>query len=70
MENDLHICHAEYLSNQWLDLSQILNLILGYPTELKNCLKLRQPPMEDNIKMEVEYLSNNWLDLSQILNLS
>ena len=71
MEDDHIISKVEYLSNHWLDLSQILNLSLGDQTESKNCLKWRRPTMEDDLKiLEVEYLSNYWLDLSQILNLS
>ena len=38
MEDDLYISQVEYLSNQLLDLSQILNLSLGDPSEIKNCL--------------------------------
>ena len=34
MEDDLHIFKVEYLSNHLLDLSQILNLSLGGPTEI------------------------------------
>ena len=65
MEVYLKISKVEYLSNQWVDLSKILNLNLGDQTESTNGLKLRQPPMEDNLKiLKVEYVSNHWLDLS------
>ena len=51
MEDNFHIFQVEHLSNHLLDLSQILNLSLGDPTEINDCLKLRQPPMEDNLKI-------------------
>ena len=35
MEDELKILKVEYLSNQWLDLSLILNLSLGDQTESK-----------------------------------
>ena len=36
MEEDLKILKAEYLGNNWLDFSQILNLSLWDPTKIKN----------------------------------
>ena len=34
----------------------------------KKCLKLRQPPMEDDLKiLKIEYLSNQWSDLPSSL---
>ena len=36
MEDNLEILKVEYLSNQWSDLPQILNLILGDKTKIKN----------------------------------
>ena len=39
MEDDLKISKVEYISNHWLDLSQILNLSLGDQAKSKNCLK-------------------------------
>ena len=59
------------LSNHWLDLPQILNLIRGDWTKIEYCLKWRRPQMEDDLKLlKVEYLHNYWLDLPQIFNLS
>jgi hypothetical protein len=51
MEDDLKILKTEYISNHWSDLSQILNLSLGNQTKIKYCLKWRQPPMEDDLKI-------------------
>ena len=66
MEEDLKILKVEYLSNQWLDFPQILNLSLGYHTKIKNGLKQRLPPMKEDLKiLKVEYLSNHWLDFPQ-----
>ena len=36
MEEDLEMLKVEYLSNQWSDLPQILNLSLGDKTKIKN----------------------------------
>ena len=63
----------EHLSTHWLDLPQILNLIWedqtkinnalnedNLHTKIENCFKLRQPPVEDNLKiLKVYYLSNH-----------
>ena len=65
MEVYLKISKVEYLSNQSVDLSKILNLHLGDQAESTNGLKWRLPPMEDDLKiLKVEYVSNLWLDLS------
>ena len=70
MEDDLKISKVEYLSNHWLDLSQILYQSSGDQTKLKN-EKWRWPPIEDNLQLlKVEYLSNHCSDLPPILNLS
>ena len=36
MEDDLKIVKVEYLSNHWLDLRQILNLISEDQTKIQN----------------------------------
>jgi hypothetical protein len=36
MEDNLKIEKVEYLSNHWLDLTQILNLSSGDQTKIKN----------------------------------
>ena len=68
MEDDLKIIKVEYLSNHILDHNQNLNISLEYQTIFYKSLKLRRPPIEENIK--VQYLSNHSLDHTQILNLS
>ena len=50
MEVDLKILKVEYLSNQWSDLTQILNLSLGVQPNFHKCFKWRWPPMEENLK--------------------
>ena len=50
MEDDLKILKVEYLSNGLLDPTEILNLSLGDQTKIRNCLKWRQPLMEDDLK--------------------
>ena len=70
MEDDLKILKVEYLSNHWLDFTQIWNLGLRDQTKLYKCFKWRRPPMEDHRKiLRVEYLSNHWLELTKIWNL-
>ena len=62
MEDDLKILKVEYLSNQWSDFHQILNLSLCDQTKIKS-FKWRRTPMEDDLKiLKVEYLSNHWSD--------
>ena len=68
----------KYLSNQWSDLSQILNVGLYDHAKLSLCSKCLP---DDDFKWKMtsngrlpkiakfEYLSNHWSDLSQILNL-
>ena len=59
MEDDLKILKVEFLSNHWLDLSQILNLSIGNWTKI-TCLNGRQPPVEEEPKiLKVEFLSNH-----------
>ena len=71
MEDYLKILKVEYLSNHWLDLTQILNLSLGDHTKIEHCLKWRQHPMQEDLnRLKVEYHSNHWSDLLQILNFS
>ena len=51
--------------------SSNLKLKLRGPNKNIKCLKLRRPPMEDDLKiLEVEYLSNHSSDPPKILNLS
>ena len=50
MEDYLKILEVEYLSNNWLDLAQILNLSWGDQTKIAYCLKWRPNPMEDDLK--------------------
>ena len=76
MEEDLKILKVEYLSNHWLDFSQISNLSLGDQTKIKNAwnkddLQWKMTSKEDDLKiLKVEYLSNHWSDFTQISNLS
>ena len=49
MEDDLKILKVEYLSIHALDHTQIFNIILDDQTIFYKFLKLRQPPMEDNM---------------------
>ena len=61
----------EYLSSHWSDLTKILNLSLGWPTNIYKCFKWRRPWMEDDLKiLKVEYLSNHWSDPTQIRKIS
>ena len=67
------ISKVKYLSNNWSDLPQILNLSLCDQTELNKCFNWRQPSSltEDDLKiLKVKYLSNHWSDLTQILKVS
>ena len=64
MEDDLKKLNVEYLSNHWPDLPQILNIVLGNQTKIKDCLKWRQPPMEDDLKISKW---NNWPTTDQII---
>ena len=41
----------EYLSNHWLDFTQIWNLMLGDQSKISKCYKYRRPPTEDDIKI-------------------
>ena len=62
MEEDIKIWKGEYLSNHWLDLTEIWNFGLGEQMEIENCLQCRRQQLEDDLKL--------WkvLDLPQILN--
>jgi hypothetical protein len=46
MENDLKISKVEYLSNNLLDHTQILNLSLDDQTIFHKALKWRKPPVQ------------------------
>jgi hypothetical protein len=48
MEDDLKISKVEYLSNHWLDRTQILNLNLGDQTKLYKYFKGRRSPLEED----------------------
>ena len=70
MEDDLKILKVEYLRNQLLDQTQILNLGLFDQTIYYKSFKWIRPPMDDDRKiLKVEYLSNRLLDHTKILNL-
>ena len=54
MEDELKILKVKYLSNNWSDFPQILNLSSGDQTkikmvEMKTSSNKREPPMEDNL---------------------
>ena len=74
MEDNPKIFIVEYLSNQWSDLAQILNLSLYDQTKVEKYIKWRWPRMKMTLNgkqpqiLIVEYLSNQWSDLPQILN--
>ena len=71
MEDDLKILKVEYLSNNLLDPTQILNLSLDDQPVLYKSFQWRRPSMVDDLKiLKVEYLSNHLLDHTQISNLS
>ena len=63
MEDDLKLEKFEYLSSQWLNFPQILNISSWEQTNIKKGLMKttfneRQPLMEDDLKIQkVEYLS-------------
>jgi hypothetical protein len=67
MEDDLEILKVQYLSNQLLDLPQLINLILGDQTKIENCLKGRQPTMEDDLT-NLKYITTTtyWIFLNVI----
>ena len=68
MEEDLKISNVEYLSNHWLHLTKILNIILGDQKKLYKSFKWIQ--MEDDVKiLKGEFHINQLLDLSQIWSL-
>ena len=59
MEDSLKILKVEYLRNQLLDHTQILNLSLNDKTIFYNPFKWWQPPMEDDLKiLKAESLSH------------
>ena len=51
MENYLKLLKVEYISNQLLDHTEILNLSLDDQTIFDKSLKWRWPPMEDDLKI-------------------
>jgi hypothetical protein len=48
MEDDLKMWKVEYLTNHWLDLTQIWNLSYWDQTKVQKSIKWRRPPMEDD----------------------
>ena len=65
MEDDLKISKVQYLNNHLLDLSQLLNLSLGYHIKIENYCKWIQPPMEDDLKKKKGNISatTDWIFL-------
>ena len=62
LEDNLRILKVEYISDQILDLPQILNL-----TRTGKCLKWRRPPIEDELKLlKVGYVRNYRVDIPWI----
>ena len=59
MEDNLKLLIVEYLSNQWVDLAQILNLGLFDQTKIEKHIKWRLPSMEDDLKWKTT--SKYWL---------
>ena len=60
MEDNLKILKAEFLSNDLLDHTQILNLSLDDQTIYYKSLKWRWSPIEDDLKiLKVEFLSSH-----------
>jgi hypothetical protein len=56
MEDDLKIWKVEYISNHWLDLTQIWNLSYWDQTKVQKGIKGRRPPIEADIqKMTTKY---------------
>ena len=51
MEDDLKILKVDYLSNNLLDHTQILNLSLYDQTIFFKSFKRWQPPMEEDLKL-------------------
>jgi hypothetical protein len=69
MEDDLIIFKVKYVSNNWSNVSQNLNLGLGDQTKLENCSKWRWHQMEDDLNiLKLEYLGNHWSSLTEILS--
>ena len=53
LEDNLKILTVEYLSNNWSDLAQILNLSLYDQSKVYKCIKGRWPPMEDDLNWKI-----------------
>ena len=63
------ILREEFLKNQSLDHTKILNLSLDGQTIFYKSFKLRQPVMKDELKIfKAEFLRNHLLDHTQILS--
>jgi hypothetical protein len=61
MENHLKILHVEYISNQWSDLIQILNLSKRDQTKVYKSFLLKTTPMEDDLEiLKVEPLVGSY----------
>ena len=61
MEDDLKIWKVEYLSNHWMDLTQIWNLSYWDQIRVQKGIKWRQTQMEDDLqqKMTSKYENEN-----------
>ena len=60
MEDNLKILKVEYLNNNLLEHTEILNFSLDDQTLFYKSLKWRHTLMEDDLKrLKVEYLSNH-----------
>ena len=61
MEDDLKMWKVEYLSNHWLDLTQIWNLIYWDQTKVQKGIEWRWPSMEADLqrKMTSKYENEN-----------
>ena len=66
MEDELKILKVEYLSNHFLDHTQIFNSSQDAQTIFYKSFNGKGPPMEDNLKiLKVEYLGNHyWIILN------
>ena len=49
MEDDLKTLEVQYLSNHWLDHTQIYNLVFGDQTKLNKCFKKTTKKNPQNI---------------------
>jgi hypothetical protein len=59
-EDDLKIWKVEYLSNHWMDLTQIWNLSKKDQTRVYKGIKWRQPLMEDDLWQKTTSKYEKW----------